>query len=137
MGAAFFKDANLTNRDQQWQFFPVDSEFYVLRTNYSGPNGVLGTGLSDAGDMTVPSIYRANFTDDSVYWRVLPVVDDDTFTLSNKQNKSEWHLNRRKNSLAMMTNITVGDEAFQRFSFKSISAIDDMDFSTVRQCSWV
>ncbi|KAJ4294112.1 hypothetical protein N0V90_007802 [Kalmusia sp. IMI 367209] len=132
-GTSFFKTAKTSDADQQWQFYAIDSDFYALRTRDSGSDGFLGTAYSaneDTPGNTVPRMVRGDISDDSVFWKVTP-WGDGTFYLSNKENKTSWHLTRKANSLGAMTSNITGDKPFQQFSFDTISAINDDQFSTV------
>lgn len=134
-GATFFKIFNETQPAFQWQFYPLDNDFYALRTKASGADGFLGTKFSENEDTpgkTVPYMVRSNVSDDSAYWKIGPWKDG-TFFLFNKANKTSYHLTRKGDSLAAMTsNISDSDPLpGQHFSFEKISAINDEQYSTV------
>jgi hypothetical protein len=135
-GSAFFHGFDKTDPAYQWQFYPVDdSKFYLLRTKASGADGFLGTMFSpdeETPGHTVPRMIRGNVSDDSIYWKV-GTFPDGTFFLSNKANKTTYHLTRKANNLAAMTSNTSASLALpgQHLSFDTISAIDNEKFSTV------
>ena len=140
-GTTFFQSYNYSNPDpaHQWQLNKVssDPEFYVMRTKASGPDGFFATRIKaeeDTQGNMVPRMIRGNVSDDSVYWLVSPWGDGSSF-LSNKANKTDWHLTRKDNSLAAMTSNITGDKPGQHFLFEKISAIDDEQFSTVNVSS--
>jgi hypothetical protein len=135
-GTVFFQTFKKKEPAHQWQFYPVeDSKYYLLRTKASGKDGFLGTKFSpneETPGHTVPRMIRGNVSDDSIYWNV-GTFPDGTFFLSNKLNKTTYHLTRKGNSLAAMTSNTSAslDLPGQHFSFDAISAIDNQRFSTV------
>lgn len=134
-GTTFFQTYDSSSPAHHWQFYllSTDPDFYALRTKDSGHEGFLATKYSaneETAGQTVPRMIRGNVSDDSVYWRVSP-KGDGTFFLSNKANKTDWHLTRKQNSLGAMTSNITGDKPYQRFSFETISAINDQQYSTV------
>jgi hypothetical protein len=136
-GTTFFQEYDRSNPDpaHHWQFYKVsaDSDFYAMRTKASGGEGFLGTKISETEETQgniVPYMIRGNISDDSVYWNV-SIWGDGTFYLTNKANKTDWHLTRKGNSLAAMTSNITGDQPGQHFLFDRISAINDERFSTV------
>jgi hypothetical protein len=93
-GSSFFKAANITEPYQQWQIYPIDSDYFVLRTRDSGQNGFLAT--QEDVNAKVPSgitaaMVRGNITDESVYWQIKP-WDDGYYYLTNKKDGSGLHL---------------------------------------------
>lgn len=132
-GSAFFQAANLTQPNQRWQFYAVNSTFYVLRTSKGGPDAFLSTKFEEdesTPGQTQPQMIRGNVSDDSVYWRVSP-WGDGTFFLTNKENGTAWHLERKPNALlAMDSNITQPQDG-QRWLFDTIATINNERFSTV------
>ncbi|KAF2449012.1 hypothetical protein P171DRAFT_222790 [Karstenula rhodostoma CBS 690.94] len=135
-GTTFFQTFDPKEPAHHWQFYRVeDSKFYLLRTMASGAEGFLGTRYSETEDTpgkTVPYMIRGNVSDDSIYWNV-GTFPDGTFFLSNKANKTTYHLTRKANALGAMTSKTDAslDLPGQHFSFDTMSAIDDENFSTV------
>ena len=136
-GTSFWQTYNQSSPDRShlWQFYLLSTEpsFYALRTKDSGGEGFLGTRFSqdeDTPGKTVPCMMRGNVSDDSVYWRVSP-WGDGTFFLSNKANKTEWHLTRKSNSLSAMTSDITDDKPQQRLLFEAVSAINNRQFSSV------
>ncbi|KAF1961903.1 hypothetical protein CC80DRAFT_436314 [Byssothecium circinans] len=131
-GSVFYSGANVTRREQQWQFYPIDSEYYVLRTSEGGPEGFLGATIS--ANETSPGHTRARMTrgnvlDDSVYWKIEPWKDG-TFFMWNKRNESSWHLGKNASTVFMDSNITAPRNG-QRLSFSAIKEINAKQFSTV------
>lgn len=121
--------------DEQWQIFPYNSSYFVLRTKESSSIGYLAVAVG-TGDVPTPGNTKAitqNYTlcDNSMFWKISP-WGDGTFYLSNAQNGTDWHLNVRDNSLiSMSSNITAPQDG-QRFSFTQLKeAINDPDYSTV------
>lgn len=132
-GAVFFSTNNPAQTLQQWQFYRVDANFYVLRSKGAGADGFLSTfyskGLMPPSDTSL-NMRRGNASDDSAYWQISP-WSDGTFFLFNKANQSSYHLEEAENSnLVYMTNNITSNAPGQRFSFTPISAIDDEQFST-------
>ena len=75
-GAVFFQKTNTTLPVQQWQIFPINSSYYVLRTKDSSAKGYMNTkaGGSDGTALgnTVPFMARYNISDDSMFWSIQP-----------------------------------------------------------------
>jgi len=93
-GTTFYQPAKIKEPHQQWQIYPIDSDYYVLRTQASGPDGFLSTQIDS--NANVPSgitsrTTRGNLTDDSVYWQIKP-WNDGFYYLTNKSNKTGLHL---------------------------------------------
>lgn len=135
-GSTYFDSYDPKDASFQWQFYPVNNtKFYLLRTKASGADGFLGTKFapnSDTPGHTVPRMIRGNVSDDSSLWNI-GTFPDGTFFLSNKANKTTYHLTRNeKNSLASMTSKTDASLQLpgQHLSFETISAIDNDNFST-------
>ncbi|KAJ4356495.1 uncharacterized protein N0V89_004529 [Didymosphaeria variabile] len=135
-GTAYFRTYEEKNPAHQWQFFPLNNNgFYALRSKASGAEGFLGTKYSELEETpgkTVPYVVRGNISDDSAFWNV-GTWKDGTFFLSNKANKTAYHLTRKKDSLGAMTSNISADDPLpgQHFSFQPLSAINDNAFSTV------
>jgi hypothetical protein len=132
-GPVFGELKDLASGRQRWQIFPINETYYVLRTKEGGPNAFLGTFFTEEEDTpgkTRPRMIRGNESDDSIFWRITP-WGDGTFFMSNKQNKTDWHLARKRNALyAMDSNITSKPNG-QRWSFDDNTEIKIDGFSTV------
>ncbi|ORY11899.1 hypothetical protein BCR34DRAFT_601019 [Clohesyomyces aquaticus] len=131
-GTVFFNSTHTDKPGYRWQIYSIDNT-YVLRNQDGGPQGFLGTKY-DAKEptpgQTRGQMVRGNVSDASVYWTISP-WGDGTFYLTNDQNGTEWHLLRKGNAgIAMSSNITEPQDG-QRFSFKTITAINDQKMSTV------
>jgi len=82
---------------------------------------------------TVPLMTNASISDNSRFWQIEP-WGDGSFFLSNAANGTEWHLEKKPNSLmAMSSNITAPQDG-QRFSFKQLGQIQNGEFTTVAVC---
>jgi len=96
-GAVFFQVTNTTLPAQQWQFFPYNSTYYVLRTKDSSSIGYLGVAASNnsgvAGN-TVPDIRNYTLSDNGMFWTIEP-WGDGTFFFTNAANGTAWHLNSK------------------------------------------
>ncbi|PVH95374.1 hypothetical protein DM02DRAFT_632934 [Periconia macrospinosa] len=132
-GTTFTTDFNKTKADQHWQFWSVDTEYYMLRTKESGPYGFLATFYSDkeaTAGFTRPRMVQANVSDDSIYWKISP-WGDGTFFLSNKKNGTAWHLARQASLMAMDSNVQDKPDG-QRWNFRTFNeSIDNPKFSTI------
>ena len=136
-GAAFAGVFNASDLQQFWQIYAVDSDYYILRTRKAGPDAFLGVTLgTDDVKTTVVIMTPGRGSDDSVYWKITP-WGDGTFYMSNKKNKTEWHLARLDPSsaiLVMDSNVT-GRQEMQRWSFESLKEnIDNPNYSTIAVC---
>ena len=62
-GSVFFTTTNISDTQQQWQLFPYNSTYYVLRTKASGQFGYMGVNVgtdeSTPGN-SVPSVHCPN-----------------------------------------------------------------------------
>ncbi|PVH95974.1 hypothetical protein DM02DRAFT_536219 [Periconia macrospinosa] len=137
-GAAFVRTSKESDYEQYWQFYAVDSDYYVMRTRSGGPDAYLGAKLKEeetTAGRSAPEMRRGNMTDDSALWKITP-WGDGTFYLSNKQNKTDWHLGKRKDdSLLVMDSNVTGQQNGQRWSFLSRERIiDDSRYSTIKVC---
>jgi hypothetical protein len=132
-GAVFFQLTNTSDPEQQWQLYPYNSSFYVLRTQASGPDSAMTVFASDTETTpggTVPSMCNSTLSDGSTYWQISP-WGDGTFFLTNAANGTAWHLLVKSNSLmAMSSNITLPQDG-QSFSFNALGTIDDDRFSSI------
>lgn len=132
-GSVFFQPANLTRGRQRWQIYAINDTWVVLRSREGGPDGFLGTMKSDNEETpggTRPHMIRGNVSDDSIYWKVSP-WGDGTFFLSNKANKTDWHLNKKGDGILAMDSNTTLPQNGQRWSFDPITDIQMAKFSTV------
>jgi len=132
-GAVFFQITNTSDAEQQWQLYPYNSSFYVLRTKASGPDSAMNVFASDTESTpggTVPAMHNFALSDDSKFWQISP-WGDGTFFLTNAANGTAWHLLVKSNSLmAMSSNITLPQDG-QSFSFNALGIIDDDNFSSL------
>jgi hypothetical protein len=131
-GAVFIQDTNITSIEQ-WQIFPFNQTYYVLRTKGSGPTGYLHASFSvdeTTPGLTVPDMKDASIQDDSMFWQIDP-WGDGTFFMTNANNGSDWHLNVKDNGrMSLSSNITQPQEG-QQFSFERLDVIDDVRYSSV------
>lgn len=132
-GAVFFQVTNLTSPLQNWQVYPFNSSYYVLRTEASGPYGYLSVKASvdeTTNGNTVPFISNASIVDNSMFWQILP-WDDGTFFFTNAVNGSAWHLFVKDNSLMAMSSNITAPQTRQEFTFNATGTIDDVRYSSV------
>jgi hypothetical protein len=132
-GSVFFQDTNLTSTEQQWQVFPFNDTYYVLRTKGSSSRGYLHATLSvneTTPGHTVPDMRGVERQDDSMFWQIEP-WHDGTFFLTNAANQSDWHLNIKDNGLMSMSSNITKPQDRQSFSFATLGTIDDVRYSSV------
>jgi hypothetical protein len=132
-GSVFFTDTNTTAAEQLWQIFAFNSSYYVLRTQGSGPEGYMNTGLGSGGltpGNTVPLMANYLISDDSMFWKISP-WGDGTFFFTNAANGTAWNLAIKPNSLMVMTSNISAPQDAQRFSFTQQGTIDDVRYSSV------
>ncbi|KAF2477542.1 uncharacterized protein BDR25DRAFT_274753 [Lindgomyces ingoldianus] len=131
-GAVFFNTTDTDLPGQRWQIYSVN-DTYVLRNKDGGTNAFLGTKYEPTETtpgQTQALMIKNTISDDAVYWTVTP-WGDGTFYLTNGENGTSWHLKKKANGLlALDSNITAPQNG-QRFSFKTIGAINDKKFSSV------
>ncbi|KAF2715513.1 hypothetical protein K504DRAFT_422349 [Pleomassaria siparia CBS 279.74] len=132
-GAVFFGGVATANSTQRWQWYGIDTTTYVLRCKEGGPNAFLGTKFEPKETTpghTQALMVRGNVSDDSVFWNVTP-WGDGTFYLTNKENGTDWHLNKKGDGgVSLSSNITLPQNG-QRWSFAAIEPINDDSFATV------
>jgi hypothetical protein len=133
-GAVFLQNTNTTHYEQQWQVFPFNETYYVLRTRWSGATGYLHASFSEDENTpghTVPDMRGVKRQDNSMFWSIDP-WGDGTFYLTNAANQSDWHLNVKDNGLmSLSSNITKPQDG-QAFSFQELSGrVDDVKYSSV------
>ncbi|KAK0103075.1 hypothetical protein ONS95_000747 [Cadophora gregata] len=93
-GSVFSWNSVPLRDDQQWQIFPYNNTFYVLRTRGSTALGYLGVFFKDMEQTpgkTAPRTRTASLSDDSMFWTIGP-WGDGTFWLSNAANGSDWRM---------------------------------------------
>jgi hypothetical protein len=142
-GSAFFQGDDDTN-SKQWQFFPYDSSYYIIRCRNAGPEGYLNVALQ--ANMTgtidsnlVPDLRSYTWSDESALWQIEP-DGDGFFYLSNAANGTNWRMSvlgsqAGSNSagwMAMDSNIT-GTQDGQSYIFPTsgFDAVDDETWSTI------
>ncbi|GME33325.1 hypothetical protein GTA08_BOTSDO07495 [Neofusicoccum parvum] len=135
-GAVFLRTSNSTDREQQWQIYPVNETTLVLRTRASGPSNYMGTAIDFGtvgtvnGGNTKPIMGNHTLMDSSVLWSI-NAWGDGLFYFENAQNGSAWHLNHTGNGyFDMSSNITAPQDE-QSFTFKAVGTIDNQKFSTI------
>ncbi|RDW71556.1 hypothetical protein BP6252_08119 [Coleophoma cylindrospora] len=132
-GQVFFNSTNITAPEQQWQIFPYNSSYYVLRSKASDSFGYLNTAaaaLETTLGNTVPRMLNSTYSDDSCLWKISP-WGDGTFYFTNAANGSAWHLLVKPGSaMAMSSNITA-PQTGQSFTFNATGTIDDSSYSSV------
>ncbi|EPE36514.1 hypothetical protein GLAREA_08677 [Glarea lozoyensis ATCC 20868] len=132
-GAVFIQDTNLTSGGQQWQIFPFNETYHVLRTKDSGPTGYLHASFSvdeTTPGLTVPDMRDAEIQDDSMFWQIDP-WGDGTFFMTNANNGSDWHLNVKDTGLMSLSSNVTQPQGGQQFNFGRLDAIDDVKYSSV------
>lgn len=132
-GAVFFQNTNTTKNEQQWQMFPYNSSYYVMRTKGSGPIGYMNVAVSPDADTpgnTVAVMRNYTLSDASMFWTVGP-WEDGTFFLANAANGSSWHLNVKPDDLMSMSSNITAPQRGQRFVFVQLGQINDTRFSSV------
>ena len=136
-GATYFNTTDTSSKSQQWQVFQLNSTTWVLRTAEAGPSAYMGTTFSSeetTQGKTRPTMLRGDVADASAFW-TFESWGDGTYFLTNAANGTDYHLNRKENSLmAMSPNITAPQNG-QRWQFKEIDAIDDKKWSAVDVCA--
>jgi hypothetical protein len=136
-GAVLFQNNKLDSASYKWQFFPINSTTYVIRTGESGSNGFLHAPfdptVTNVG-RTTAAMVRGNVSDSSVYWNVTP-WGNGTFYLTNVANGTAWHLSKNDNSGVWMTSNITAPQPRQQWVFKAVSSINNPAFSTVN-VSW-
>ncbi|CAI6334521.1 unnamed protein product [Periconia digitata] len=135
-GAVYSALFNTSDTRQFWQFYPIDSEYYVLRSQQGGAEAVLGTGLNDVEDTPGglrPRMTRINANDDSIYWKLTP-SGDGSFYFSNKRNQTSWRLARKQGvdaKMIMDSNIE-GKSDLQRWRYEKLdTSINNSKFSSL------
>jgi hypothetical protein len=132
-GAVYFNATDTDRPGYRWQIYSMPNDTYVIRNSDAGANGFLGTKFApneDTPGQTQGQMIRGNISDASIFWSIEP-WGDGTFFLTNAANTTKWHLLRKGNGrIAMSSNITAPQNG-QRFSFKTITAINDKKLSTV------
>ena len=146
-GSAFFQGDDNTN-SKQWQFFPYNGSYYIIRCRNAGPEGYLNVALQ--ANMTgtidsnlVPDLRRYTWSDESALWQIEP-DGDGFFYLSNAANGTNWRMSvlgsqAGSNSagwMAMDSNIT-GTQDGQSYIFPTggFDAVDDETWSTINASS--
>ncbi|TAQ87943.1 hypothetical protein B7494_g3734 [Chlorociboria aeruginascens] len=132
-GAVFVKATNSSNPDEQWQLFPFNSSYYVLRTKESGAQSYLNTATETTETTpgsTVPNMTNSTLSDDSMFWQISP-WGDGTFYFTNAANGTAWHLNVKGNTLMSMSSNITAPQAQQGFTFTQLDTIDNVKFSSV------
>jgi hypothetical protein len=135
-GTVFFHITNTNSTEQQWQIFPYNSSYYVLRTHASGENGYLGAAYSvneTTPGQTVPVLRNVSVSDSSMLWSIQP-FNDGTFFMTNAANGSDWHLNVKSNSLMAMSSNLTAPQAGQHFEFTKLKEINNPKFSSISVC---
>ena len=125
---AVFKSTNKINDDeheQKWQIVAIDSEYYVLRTAASGPNGYLATNYASNRENltshTLARMVRDNVSDASIYWKI-SMWSASTFKFTNKANGTDWPL-----EIGGESDTDDGTEA--RINFNVVKATPRREFS--------
>ncbi len=132
-GSVFLKNTDTTNAEEQWQIFPYNATYYVLRTKASGAQGYMAVAVNanetTLGE-TVPVMRNSTLSDNSMFWQIGP-WGDGTFFFTNGANGSAWHLLVKSNDLmAMSSNITKPQDE-QSFLFNPLGKVNDAAFSSV------
>jgi hypothetical protein len=75
-GSTFFQVTDSTALTQQWQIYPSNTGYYVLRSRACGPEGFLhASGYPDGGPFpgnTIPDMKNYTKQDDSMFWLITP-----------------------------------------------------------------
>ncbi|KAH7052343.1 hypothetical protein B0J12DRAFT_571987, partial [Macrophomina phaseolina] len=135
-GAVFLRISNSTDREQQWQVYPLNDTTLVLRTRAAGPSNYLGAAadLGDTGDLnggnTKPIMGNYSLQDGSMFWNVGDWPDG-LFWLENAQNGSSWHLNHTGNGYFDMSSNITAPQRGQSFKFTAVAEIRDERWSTI------
>ncbi|PSN71459.1 hypothetical protein BS50DRAFT_570815 [Corynespora cassiicola Philippines] len=125
----FFEGSNNNLRDQQWQFSPVNSFTFLLRTKASGRYGFMTADTENVCDEIVIRSYKDTPTNTAALWMILP-WGDGTFYLSNQMCGEAIHLDfKATGGISLSRNITQPQPG-QAFSFVKVGEINDPIFST-------
>jgi len=139
-GAVFLSTNRIDDSERKWQIVAIDSEYYVLRTSASGPQGYLATNYApkrkNLTGKTVAYMVRDNVSDASVYWKISP-WGDGTFKLTNKANGTDWPLEiggegdtDNGTGARLMFNL-VRMNPRREFSFEPIGLVNGIDIGKV------
>jgi hypothetical protein len=134
-GAVYFRPTNTSAPSQQWQILTLDENTYIFRTRGLGSSTCLSSFCQDSSlcanttsaDMHVDSSNDIHEIEARFKWSLFPARDE-TFYMTNQANGTSWFLLPRgdgENSVHI-----VGGVTDYRWSFSSISPIDDPEFLT-------
>jgi hypothetical protein len=134
VAAAFVQPTNISTLEQQWQLYPFDTIYYVLRSHGGGANGFLhASGSSDVGSLpgnTISDMKSYTRQDDSIFCQIT-AWKDGTFYMTNKENGTDWHIQILPNGWVGMSSNITAPQSRQRFGYKAVGKIDDSSFSSV------
>ncbi|KAK8209516.1 hypothetical protein IWZ01DRAFT_572611 [Phyllosticta capitalensis] len=139
-GSTYPEFSNRSDPSQQWQIYPYNSSFYVLRTRASGPDNYLRTmaveNTADAYPITEPRMSNSSVQDSSMFWAMGQWADG-PYYLWNAENGSDWHLNTTLvvEGHTEMLALNSQPEQGQAFSFKQLGEINDNAFSSITPTS--
>lgn len=138
-GAVYCNTTDTSSASQQWQIFPYNSTYYILRTKASSALGYLVTYCAPSEPTpgsTVPAVFNASIADDSMFWQISP-WGDGTFYFTNAANGTSWHMYNKLPGqypggglMAMTSNISMA-QVGQEFSFSALGSVDDVAYSSV------
>ncbi|KAK8241803.1 hypothetical protein HDK77DRAFT_510946 [Phyllosticta capitalensis] len=135
-GSAYPEFSNRSDPSQQWQIYPYNSSFYVLRTRASGPDNYLRTmaveNTADPYPITETRMANSSVQDSSMFWAMGQWADG-PYYLWNAENGSDWHLNTTLvvEGHTEMLALNPQPEQGQAFSFKQLGEINDNAFSSI------
>ncbi|KAK7544778.1 uncharacterized protein J3D65DRAFT_673499 [Phyllosticta citribraziliensis] len=126
---------NRTEFEQQWQVYPFNSTFFVLRTRASGPDNYLRVMLSVDGEglpIPKPRMVNPMLPDVSWLWAMGKWADG-SFYLWNAENGTNWHLNTTvlPSGHTEMVSLNPQPKQGQAFTFKELGEINNQTFSTI------
>ena len=70
----------------------------------------------------------------SMFWQITP-WGDGTFDMTNAENGTAWHMNRKPDGLVNMNSNMTAPQLGQKWSFTQLEKIDNSLYSSVLVCS--
>ena len=139
-GTTFLQGSNSTKAGQRWQFYAVDSETYMIRSNDTSPQGeataFMGATYNQTSGDTAVKVMRSEGADtENISWTISPSKKTGTFYLTNKAMGKEWRLAAKDNDTYMDNNLS-DPNPHQQFAFWPMDRpIDDVNYSKVNVSS--
>lgn len=132
-GSVFLNDTTPAAANNRWQFFPVDDNYYAMRTYACGPDGYLVTSSDSKGGPTVMNM--GPYTKDgSAHWKFTSWNDGSgTYYLTNQANGTALHLDLvvpNNGYIEMNSNLSSAIPG-QHWKLSSIAPVNNGIYSTI------